>query len=128
MKRRKLKLQVQVSLDGFIAGAKGEMDWMTWNWDEALIEYVANITKPVDTIVLGRVLAEGFINHWAAAAAEKPASEDPFAHQMTNVQKIVFTKTLENNEWSHNTDLAKGSLVSEIKALKKVKGGGDIIA
>lgn len=33
---RKLKLQVQISIDGFIAGPNGEMDWMVWNWDEAL--------------------------------------------------------------------------------------------
>ena len=27
---RKLKLQVQMSVDGFIAGPNGEMDWMVW--------------------------------------------------------------------------------------------------
>jgi len=33
---RKLKLQIQMSLDGFIAGPGGEMDWMVWHWDDAL--------------------------------------------------------------------------------------------
>jgi hypothetical protein len=31
---RKLKLQVQMSVDGYIAGPNGEMDWMVWNWDD----------------------------------------------------------------------------------------------
>ena len=67
---RKLKLQVQISVDGFIAGPHGEMDWMTFDWDEAISQYVQAITDPVDCIVLGRKLAEGFIPHWAAVAAD----------------------------------------------------------
>ena len=63
---RKVKLQMQVSIDGFVAGPNGEMDWMVWDWDDALKDYVTRLTEPVDTIVLGRVLAQGFIPYWAA--------------------------------------------------------------
>ena len=66
---RKLKLQVQMSIDGFIAGPNGEMDWMNVNWGDDINNYVANITEPIDTIVLGRKLAEGFIPYWAGVAA-----------------------------------------------------------
>ena len=45
---RKLKLQVQMTVDGYIAGPNGEMDWMAWNWDDALKNYVTAITAPVD--------------------------------------------------------------------------------
>lgn len=38
---RKLKLQEQIFIDGYIAGPKGEMDWMVWDWDDALKKYVA---------------------------------------------------------------------------------------
>jgi len=61
---RKIKLQMQVSLDGYVAGPNGEMDWMTWDWDEELVKYVGSITETVDLIILGRVLAEGFIPVW----------------------------------------------------------------
>ena len=63
---RKLKLQVQLTVDGYIAGPNGEMDWMVWYWDNELKQYVEEITEPVDCIVLGRKLAQGFIPHWAA--------------------------------------------------------------
>jgi hypothetical protein len=33
---RKLKLHVQMSIDGYISGLNGEMDWMVWNWDDKL--------------------------------------------------------------------------------------------
>lgn len=117
---RKLKLQVQLTVDGFIAGTNGEMDWMVWNWDDALKNYVGDITEPVDTILLGRKLAEGFIPHWAA----NPAQEG--ADKMNSCRKIVFTKTLNHAAWQH-TELAKGDLEEEVKNLKQ-STGGDMIA
>ena len=122
---RKLKLQTQLSLDGFIAGPKGEMDWMVWNWDEALIKYVTELTEAVDSILLGRVLAQVFIPHWTEAVT-KPETANAFAHKMVDTPKIVFSKTLEKPEWD-NTNLAKGDLVEEITQLKK-QSGKDIIA
>ena len=34
---RKLKLQMQVTVDGFVAGPEGQLDWMTFDLDEKLI-------------------------------------------------------------------------------------------
>jgi hypothetical protein len=51
---RKLKLQVQMSIDGCIAGPNNEMDWMVWYGDEKLREWENIIHEPVDTILLGR--------------------------------------------------------------------------
>ena len=54
---RKLKLQTQISIDGFVAGPNGEMKWMTWDWSDDLKNYVQELTDSVDTIILGRKLA-----------------------------------------------------------------------
>ena len=53
-----------MSIDGFITGTNGEMDWMQFPWTEDLLAFVKEITDPVDTILLGRNLAEGFIPHY----------------------------------------------------------------
>ena len=120
---RKLKLQVQMTVDGYIAGLNGEMDWMTFNWDNGIKKYVKEITEPVDCIVLGRKLAQGFIPHWAS----KPEGEDAWGvDKINNSTKVIFTKTLDKSEWD-NTVLAKGNLVEEITKLKK-QDGKDIIA
>ncbi|MBN8702262.1 MAG: dihydrofolate reductase family protein [Bacteroidetes bacterium] len=121
---RKLKLQTQISIDGFISGLNGEMDWITFNWSEDLISYVTQLTEPVGTIVLGKNLAQGFIPHWTAALnSETP---EPGAEKFVKTPKVVFSSSLAKSEWE-NTVLAKGNLVEEINALKK-QPGGDIIA
>jgi dihydrofolate reductase len=117
---RKLKLQVQMTVDGFIAGPNGEMDWTLRNWDDQLKKYVTEITEPIDCIVLGRKLAQGFIPYWASHPQEEGA--DKFNH----THKVIFTKTLDRSEWDL-TVLAKGDLVDEITKLKK-QNGKDIIA
>lgn len=128
---RKLELQVQMTVDGFISGPIGEMDWMVWDWDEKLKQYVADITEAVDCIVLGRKLAEGFIPHWANVASNQDDWENVVGRKFTDTKKVVFTKTLEKSDrvvlgWN-NTSLAKGNLIDEINQLKK-QDGKDIIA
>lgn len=120
---RKLKLQVQMTVDGYVAGLHGEMDWMIFNWDDELKKYVTELSESVDCMVLGRKLAEGFIPYWAS----KPDGEDITGiDKINNTPKVVFTGTLEKSIWE-NTVLAKGDLVDEITKLKKQKGK-DIIA
>ena len=117
---RKLKLQVQMTVDGYIAGTNGEMDWAVRDWDNELKKYVAEITEPVDCIILGRKLAQGFIPYWASHPEEEGADK------FNGIKKVVFTKTLEKSEWD-DTVLAKGSLLEEIARLKK-QDGEDIMA
>lgn len=108
-----------MTIDGYVAGPNGEMDWMNFNWNNELKKYVTDITNTVDCIVLGRKLAEGFIPHWAS----NPEQEG--ADKMNSLKKVVFTKTLNKSEWD-NTVLAKADLVDEITKLKK-QDGKDII-
>jgi len=98
---------------------------MKFPWTEDISDYVRALTAPVDTIVLGRKLAQGFIPHWTNVAKDPkdPAYEGGVKYVTT--QKIVFTKTLDKSIWD-NTELAKGDLVETITKLKN-QAGGDII-
>jgi dihydrofolate reductase len=119
---RKLKLQVQMSVDGYIAGPNGEMDCMVWNWDDKLKNYVFELTEPVDTIILGRKMTDGFISYWSDIMMTKP--DDPFyefSKKMIETPKVVFTKTLKKSQLV-NTALATGNLTDEIIKLKSEKG------
>src|SRR5437588_6648135 len=128
---RKLKLQVQISLDSYIAGPNGEMDWIVWNWDDKLKNYVFELTEPVDTILLGRKMTDGFVSYWSDVMTkpDDPSSIDrshAFAKKMIETPKVVFTKTLKKSQCA-NTDIATGDLTDEIIKLKSLKGKDMIV-
>jgi len=118
---RKLKLQVQMSIDGCIAGPNGEMDWMVGLQDDKINKYVNELTESFGTILLGRKMADGFISYWSDVI-NKP--NDPWyalAKKMIEIPKVVFTKTLNKSKWI-NTDIATGDLTDEIIKLKSREG------
>ena len=116
---RKLKLQVQMSIDGCIAGPNNEMDWLIR--DIKNLKYIHGIAESVDTILMGRKMVDEFIPYWTEMM-NKP--DDPmyaFAKKMIEIPKVVFTKTLNKSEWV-NTELAKGDLKDEVTKLKYQEG------
>ena len=122
---RKLRLQVQMSVDGCIAGPNGEMDWMVGLLDNEIKKYAYKLTEPVDTILLGRKMTDDFISYWSNVI-NKP--DDPwyaFAKKMIETPKVVFTKTLNKSRWI-NTDIATGNLTEEVNKIKS-QTGGDIV-
>jgi dihydrofolate reductase len=120
---RRLKLQVQTTIDGYMAGPQGEMDWMTMPWSDDLNAHVDALTASVDTIVLGRRLAEGFIPTWAAG----PEGEDAASIEwMNSTPKVVFSRTLTASPWE-NAEIANGDLATEVAALKARSGAGIIV-
>lgn len=129
---RKLKLQVQISIDGYIADKEGKTNWMIWNWgldwtwDKALQEYFIQLKSTVDCVLLSRKMAvEGFINHWAQVAQNEAGPQYAFATKINNAHKVVFTHTLDQSIWP-DTTLAKGNLIEEVDRLKQ-QNGEDII-
>jgi dihydrofolate reductase len=121
---RKLRLQVQISVDGCIAGPNYEMDWLVW--DDKYLKYVNDITETVDTILLGRKMVDGFISYWTEVANKPDDPMNALAQKMIEIPKVVFTKTIDKSRWI-NTDIATGDLKDEITKLKSQEGGGDII-
>ena len=122
---RKLRLHVNMSVDGCIAGPNGEMDWMVGLLDDEFIKYQYKLTEPVDTILLGRKMTDVFISYWSNVM-NKP--DDPwyaFAKKMIETPKVVFTKTVNKSRWI-NTDIATGDLIEEVSKIKS-QNGMDIV-
>ena len=128
---RKLKLQIQMTIDGFVSGPNGELDWMEWNWGDDIKNYVNDLHSSVDTILLGRKMTDGFITHWTSVVDKHDESTQElkenyeFAKKMIDTPKVVFTKTLTSHNWI-NTTLANGDLNEEVNKLK-TQNGKDII-
>jgi len=116
---RKLKLQMQMTINGYVGGPNGENDWMTWNPDDEFIAFLGSLLDTSDLLLLGRKTAEGFISFWDNTAVENPAH--PFARKIAALPKVVFTKTLDASHWN-NTTLATANLAEEIMRLKQQEG------
>ena len=123
---RKLKIQVQMSMDGCIAGPNNEMDWIDFSWNEKLREFEDRLHDPVDTILLGRKMTNEFISYWFDVINKPDDPEYSIAKKMVETPKIVFTKSLTKSEWP-NTEIATGDLKEEITNLKSQEGGDIIV-
>jgi dihydrofolate reductase len=119
---RKLKLQVQTTADGYMGGPNGEIDWTTAPWTEDLNAYTEALTESVDTIVLGRTLAEGFIPAWASGP---PGETKESIDWMNNTPKVVISNSLTESPWD-NATVAGGDLTETVNRLK-AQPGGDLV-
>ena len=114
---------MQMTVDGFVAGPNGELDWMTFGEDDEMFAQINSLTDGSDTILMGRKMTDGFIDYWTSVLPESP--EYSFAQKMVNIPKIVFSKTIMESKWV-NTTVANGDLVEEVEKLKQ-QDGKDII-
>ena len=123
---RKLKLQMQTSIDGFVASPDGKLDWMTWDHDNKFMDFVQQMADTSDTLVMGRKMTPEFITYWEDVVDNKPDSPElPLARRMVDLRKIVFSKTI-NSMKGKNVRVENGDLVQKINELKK-ESGKDII-
>lgn len=82
---RKLVLGMFVSVDGFVSGPNGEVDWIFRSGDDATAEWI------VDNLWQAGVLAMGRRSYYEMAAFW-PSSDLPFAAPMNDIPKVVFTR------------------------------------
>jgi dihydrofolate reductase len=114
---RRLKLQMQVSIDGMVGVQRGHH----FNWDEEVRQYsIANATN-VDCILLGRKTAAGFIPHWKSVAANPKDPDCEIGTLITNIPKVVFSRTCRKSEWP-NATVANGEIADYVNQLKRQTG------
>ncbi|MCG2615948.1 dihydrofolate reductase family protein [Terrimonas sp. NA20] len=135
---RKLKLQVQTTIDGFVAGPDGQLDWI-WlpnaEKDPSAFLKVIELADTCDTILLGRKMTPEFVKHWENVVDNLPDSpEQPLAQLMVDHRKIVFSKT-QTEIKGRNVEVENGDLVTAVNALKDqpgkdimVYGGADFVS
>jgi dihydrofolate reductase len=116
---RKLIYSMTVSLDGFIAGPDGNIDWSAP--DEELHRFHNQRVREVGVQLCGRRLYEVML-YWETAD-ENPSAPDhelEFAGIWKPLPKIVFSKTLDKVEG--NARLLRDGVAEEVAALKEQPG------
>ena len=123
---RKLVLQINISLDGFVGNSKGKLDWMLPETDKNQIEFLHALTNRAGVIILGRKMALESIPHWEKGArSQEKNPEVEFAKFFVKTPKVVFSKTIKT-VIGENTEVENGSVKDRVEKLK-AKSEKDII-
>ena len=114
-----------VTLDGYFAGANGDLRWAHPGSDDPEFQaFIAENAKGGGRLLFGRITYELMASYWPTPGALE--SNPVVAERMNSLPKIVFSRTLDKASWS-NTMLVKGDLASEVRRLKKAPGEDMVI-
>lgn len=125
---RKIIVSINITLDGFMAGPQGELDWHFPLWNEEMSEFAAEQLSMMDSILLGRVTYQAMAGYWPSEAIRQSSYRRglDFAGMMNDHTKIVFSKTLSTTAWQ-NTRLIRRNIEQEVTRLKQQPGLNIII-
>lgn len=118
---RKLIFFMHTSLDGFVAGLKGELNWA--KIDDEMFDFVATMTDKADTALYGRITYEMMQNYWPEAGKQPNASKHDIEHSAwyNKVAKVVLSKTM-SEKGLDNTTIISDHLADNINKIKNQSG------
>jgi len=116
---RKVILQMNISMDGYVAGPNGEMDWIFENSGEQGYELAQKLLADSDLILIGRGMSKEFLDYW-------PQQTSDFAKRINSLPKVIFSRTMQESEavWE-NVTIARD--IKEKIEEEKSKPGKNII-
>lgn len=118
---RKVIYAMMVSLDGFVAGPNGELDWHLV--DEELHRHFNERESIIDMHLYGRGVYETMVDYWPTAD-EDPSSTPEYMVEYARIwrekPKVVFSKTLAKVDW--NSRLVRDHIADEVMKLKNEPG------
>jgi len=121
---RKIVAAMQMSVDGFIEGPNGEVDWID-AWEDPF-----DLLSQIDTLILGGGMYPGYEQYWRAIFAN-PESVSPFTGKVASkgevdyarfadkTAHVVLSTTLEKVAWN-NTRIVRN--IGEIRQMKELPG------
>jgi dihydrofolate reductase len=121
---RKIIAALVVSVDGFIEGPHGELDWVD-TWEDPF-----DLLPQIDTCILGRRMYPGYEQYWGAILTDPEAvlpftgkiaskGEIAYARFAERTPHIVLSRTLDSVAWK-NTRIVRD--IEEIRRLKQQSG------
>jgi dihydrofolate reductase len=101
-----------VSLDGFLAGVDGSIDWLHFSKD--VQQVMTDYWKDVDTILMGR-------KTYAVSAGQKSGKVKSGKRQKPAMRTYVFSRTLRSID-EPGIELVAGDAVEFVRGLKRAPG------
>lgn len=112
---------MHISLDGFVAGPAGEMNWI--RVDEKIFDFVGSRISQSDTALYGRITYQMMENYWPNAGNEPNASKHDIEHSRwyNRAHKIVLSKTINDRAYP-NTTIISDNITEGINKIKNTPG------
>ena len=112
---------MHLSLDGFVGGPKGEMNWI--KMDEEIFEHVSKRIGQTDTALYGRVTYQMMENYWPDMENRPDASKLDKRHASwyKKSRKLVLSKTLKDTGLT-NTHIISDQLYDRIQKIRQQDG------
>jgi dihydrofolate reductase len=121
---RKIISFMHISLDGFVAGPNGEMNWI--NVDDEIFDHVGKRISETGTALYGRVTYQMMESYWPNAGNKPGASKHDIDHSTwyNKAHKIVLSKTMKGADLA-NTTIISDNLTERINEIKQSGGSGN---
>lgn len=112
---------MHTSLDGFVAGPNGEMDWI--NVDDQIFDYAGKRTDEADTALYGRVTYQMMDSYWPTAGQQPAATKHDIEHSRwyNSVSKVILSRSMQGQNLP-KTKIISSNLSGSINELKKQTG------
>jgi dihydrofolate reductase len=96
---RKLISLMHVSLDGFCAGPKGEMDWITI--DDTIFDDADALISTAGAAVYGRTVHNMMRGYWPTLLDKPDAPRIEHARWVEQIPKLTFSRTMQASDWNN---------------------------
>ena len=115
---RKIISFMHISLDGFVAGPNGEMNWI--KVDQDIFDHVGKRISQTDTALYGRVTYEMMENYWPTAGEKPTATRHDIEHSKwySKVHKVVLSKTMKDADLP-NTKIISDNISDNLNEIKR---------
>jgi len=123
---RKLVLVVHISLDGYVAGPRGELDG--FEPAEENLEFVCKLTEDADAALFGRNSYQLLQKYWPTAREHPGATKGEiiYSNWYNEAKKIIISKTMAGKHLP-NTTIISDNMASEIMKIKNQPGKNILI-
>lgn len=132
----KIKVLNRISIDGYFASTNEEAFGMDWFIHDPEVDQAAHaIGGKMNILILGGTTFRGFERYWLPVLhkPDAPSHLKEIAQELTDMTKIVFSKTINETEWD-NTEIYYDNLIEVVRQLKRdassdilVLGSGSIV-
>jgi len=123
---RRVVVQELTSLDGFVAGRSGELDFFDAVPDYGEVDrYNLRLLADTDLALLGRKTYQMFSDYWPTEQAQG----EVVAEIVNSIPKLVFSSTLDSAPWGDRepAQLWPGDVVERVQQLRQEPGGDMIV-